>query len=85
MKPLDIVLTPSGGVGLVTVVSESGTASVEWINGFAGGKSAWWKSDELKVIDSLPDLLAREMAGSMRSYAYRPHKVGQGGWKDEAA
>ena len=60
MKPLDIVLATNGGVGLITVVSERGAASVEWINGFAGGKSAWWESDELKVIDSLPDLLGRD-------------------------
>ncbi len=51
-------------VGLVTEVDGiGGSCSVEWLG--EGNKhlhNAWWSQDELIKIDSLPNLLAREMA-----------------------
>lgn len=50
-------------VGLVTEINSSGECSIEWIG--AGNKhlhNAWWEQEKLEKIDSLPHLLARNMA-----------------------
>lgn len=48
-------------VGIVCEIDKNEGVSVEWI-----GKSrlynAWWKPECLEIVDSLPNLLAREMA-----------------------
>lgn len=54
---------PNQYVGLVTEVNKSGECSIEWLG--EGNKhlhNAWWKQEELQKEDSLPNLLAREMA-----------------------
>ena len=54
---------PNQYVGLVTEVDKSGKCSIEWLG--EGNKhlhNAWWKPEELQKEDSLPNLLAREMA-----------------------
>ena len=54
---------PDRYVGLVTEVSNDGSCSVEWLgNGNRFLKTAWWSQEELVKEDSLPNLLAREMA-----------------------
>lgn len=54
---------PDRYVGLVTEVSYDGSCSVEWLgDGNRFLKTAWWKQEELAKEDSLPNLLAREMA-----------------------
>lgn len=64
MKPLDFVKTPKGNFAIIREVSESG-ASIEFIGEvpmFNREKSAWWDAEELQIIDSLPNLLARTMS-----------------------
>ena len=54
---------PNQYVGLVTEVDKSGKCSIEWLG--EGNKhlhNAWWKPEDLQKEDSLPNLLAREMA-----------------------
>ena len=61
MKALDFVKTPKGGIGFITETINNGTeASINYINGLniANEKNAWWNEKELKVIDSLPRLIA---------------------------
>ena len=54
---------PDRYVGLVTEVSNDGACSVEWLgDGNRFLKCAWWNQEELVKEDSLPNLLAREMA-----------------------
>jgi hypothetical protein len=48
-------------------------ASIEWIGGSSGLKSAWWTESEVIVLDSLPRLLVRELG----------HPFGQGKRYDE--
>lgn len=63
MRPLDIVRSPRGGVGLVTEVGEHGEVSVTFFqNAYAGEKTAWWSQDELTWLDSLPRVLANRLA-----------------------
>ena len=65
-------------VGLVTEVNREGGISIEWI-GKAGLKNAWWNPDELEIVDSLPNLLAREMAhpfGNNKSSASEYYPIG---------
>lgn len=60
MKALDIARTQDGDIVLITQVGgQTMSASVEYIGPNKGIKSAWFESDELEVIDSLPRLLAR--------------------------
>lgn len=54
---------PDRYVGLVTEISNDGSCSVEWLgHGNRFLKTAWWSQEELVKEDSLPNLLAREMA-----------------------
>lgn len=65
MKALDIVTTPGGGIAIITETNLNGKeASIDYINGLNPSQehNAWWLEEELKVIDSLPNLLARSMA-----------------------
>jgi hypothetical protein len=64
VKPLDFVKTPKGNIAIITEVS-GGEASIEFIGEPPIGKrehNAWWDFDELKLIDSLPNLMARTMS-----------------------
>ena len=64
MKPLDLIITNAGNVGMITEVSTTQgiyTASIDFLNAFRGEKRAWWSEDEFKVIDNLPDLLSRNL------------------------
>jgi hypothetical protein len=65
MKPLDFVKTvPKGNVGMITEVSTSQgvlTASVAFVEDNTREKTAWWSSDELIIIGSLPALLSKEL------------------------
>lgn len=52
-------------IGIVTEITDDGRLSVAWIGPNSDLlKNAWWEQDELEKIDSLPHLLAREMANS---------------------
>lgn len=75
MKPLDFIKTKAGNIGMITEVSTTQgthTASVEFLKGFEGEKSAWWKADEFTVIDSLPALLSRELKDPFSSNSLQP-------------
>lgn len=48
-------------LGIVCEINESGNAAVEWI-GESNLYNAWWDPDCLEIVDSLPNLLAREIA-----------------------
>lgn len=49
-------------IGLVTEVSRDGSMSVVWIGGSKTLRNAWWGPDELVKVDSLPNIISREMA-----------------------
>lgn len=67
-KGIEVVRTPGEPyedryIGLVTEVSSDGRCSVEWLGD--GNKylhNAWWEQENLEKEDSLPHLLARQMA-----------------------
>jgi len=64
MKALDIVKTKNGSIAIVTETHEKGAeASIEYIKGENKNreKNAWWKKEELTVIDNIPNILARTM------------------------
>ena len=59
MKPLDFVLTPNKGIGLIVETNKNGKeASIDYIYNPADERNAWWGEDELTVLISLPRLLA---------------------------
>ena len=67
LRPLDFVLTPKNNIALVTEthVTESGIiqASIEFINPRHDyERNAWWNESELKVINTLPYILSKEMS-----------------------
>ncbi len=64
MKPLDIVKTPSGDMGVIQEVNPDGSAAIRYFKGCNNhDKCAWWHLGEgLVVLDSLPSLLADAMA-----------------------
>lgn len=54
---------PREYVGLVTEINSSGECSIEWLgDGNRHLHNAWWEQEKLEKIDSLPHLLARNMA-----------------------
>ena len=69
MKVFDIVKTKNGGIGIITMLDSYGkTASVEFFNtchakrdNYNLEKTAWWEECELEVIDSITDIITREM------------------------
>lgn len=64
MKPLDIVITPKGSIGIITETNDKGNkASVKFFRSLnQGDKNAWWiEEDGLVVIDNLPRVLASSM------------------------
>lgn len=88
MKPLDFIKTKAGNIGIITEVSvcqginiESGadekfySASVSFLNTFKGEKSAWWHEEECEVIDSLPDLLSRNLTHPFGTGSIQPFKL----------
>jgi len=90
MQPLDFVRTKEGGhIGIITEVSRTQgirSASIEFIGGpyyetsESGGlsmclKSAWWHADEFEIIDSLPDLLSRELKHPFGNSSVQPFKL----------
>lgn len=65
MKPLDFVKAKNipNLIGIITETKNNQTHSVSWIGGSLNGlRTAWWKEEELDLIDNLPNLLCREMA-----------------------
>ena len=61
MKPLDIVITPNGKYAIIKETNYEGEqASIMYFNNedTINQKNAWWYEHELKVIDSIPRLLA---------------------------
>jgi hypothetical protein len=60
VQALDFVETPNGSIALVTETDGNRRSSIAYIKG--DGISAWWDCDELRVIGSLPHLLAKEMS-----------------------
>ena len=69
MKPLDIVKTPAGGMGVVIKIGPNGDASIRFFEGCDTGreKVAWWnKDDGLIVVDSLPRFLTMVMCDPFR-------------------
>jgi hypothetical protein len=82
MKPLDFVRTNTGGIGMITEVSTTQgihTASIEFLHSCDGGKTAWWSRDEIEIIDSLPDLLSRELKHPFGADPYQP--FGEKEWR----
>ncbi len=66
MKALDIVQTPKGGIALVTETSHRGSkVAIVWLGPHTGERNAWWRDDELKVVNSLPRVLAKILAHPM--------------------
>lgn len=65
IRPLDFVLTPKGNIALVDETNgddESVEVSITFINPEHGGeRNAWWREEELKIINSLPYILADGM------------------------
>jgi hypothetical protein len=63
MKPLDIVRTPSGGMGIISAMTSTvnGEATIEFFEGCNPKfeRNAWWKERDLIVVDSLPAILCR--------------------------
>lgn len=79
MKPLDFVKTPKGGIAIITEKNLSnnytdgktrGTYSLTYLNGCNASRehNAWWDEEDLTLLDSLPQLLARNLC----------HPFGQG-------
>lgn len=65
MKALDIVITPGGGIAIIKETNNNGKqASIDYINELNPNQehNAWWFEKDLKVIDSLPNILAKAMA-----------------------
>ena len=72
MKALDFVKTPKGGIAIIkekslssnyTDKKERATYSIIYLNGCNPGNehNAWWQEHELSLIDSLPQILARNL------------------------
>lgn len=77
MKPLDFIKTKAGNIGFITEVAHCQgqlIASVEFLRAFRGEKSAWWSDDQLEIIDSLPDLLARTLRHTFGAESLQPFK-----------
>lgn len=65
--PLDIVVTPRGHMALVQETNSLGTqASIEFLDStvLQEEHNAWWTADRLRVVNSLPRLLALCAANS---------------------
>ena len=65
IRPLDFVLTPKGHLALVDETNGD-TGSIEVSSTFINPEhgveyNAWWKEEDLKVINSLPYILADGM------------------------
>ena len=77
MKPLDFIKTKKGNIGMITEVSTTQgihSASIEFLRGFKGEKSAWWSVGEFEIIDNLPDLLSRNLNHPMGNDSLQPFK-----------
>ena len=65
IRPLDFVLTPEGNIALVDETNgDAGSieVSITFINPEHGEEyNSWWKEEDLKVINSLPYILANGM------------------------
>ena len=65
IRPLDFVLTPEGNIALVDETNENDgliEVSITFINPEHGReRNAWWKEEDLKIINSLPYILADGM------------------------
>ena len=65
IRPLDFVLTPEGNIALINETNENDgliEVSITFINPKHGKeRNAWWKEEDLKVINSLPYILADGM------------------------
>ena len=65
IRPLDFVLTPEGNIALVNETNENNgliEISIIFINPeHREERNAWWKEEDLKVINSLPYILADGM------------------------
>ena len=69
LKPLDIVATPRDSVAMVTDVHEDGDCSIVFIyrnpshydpsDKREGDKMAWWEHGQLRLLNSLPNLLSK--------------------------
>jgi hypothetical protein len=71
MKALDIVRTPKGAIGFITETNNNGQkASIRFIGDTnkGGEHNAWWRIEQLEVIDSIPKMIATAMC----------HPFGQG-------
>lgn len=68
IQPLDFVKTPKGAIAIVDGVSTMQgkvNVSITFIGYNDTERNAWWREDELEVIDSLPHILAKTMAHPM--------------------
>ena len=64
IKALDIVRTPKNAIAIVTETNKEGqSVSIVFIGeNTTGEHNAWWNASDLTVIDSIPKILAKEMA-----------------------
>ena len=64
IKALDIVRTPKNAIAVVTETNTGGqSVSIVFIGeNTTGEHNAWWNASDLTVIDSIPKILAKEMA-----------------------
>lgn len=80
MKPLDFVKTKAGNIGIITEVQGGlgeESASISFLNSFNTHyeeKTAWWKKNELEVIDNLPDILSRNLKHPFGTGSLQPFK-----------
>lgn len=69
IKPLDFVITPKGAIALIGEMTITQNITTYSLNFLGGGnptdeKNAWWSEKELKRIDNLASLLARNLSSS---------------------
>jgi hypothetical protein len=74
MKALDFVKHKETGItGLVTEVSRTGTASIQWLERHPDLYTSWWDSEEVQVINNLAWLLAKNLAHPMSTNPVNPY------------
>jgi|AGFT01.1.fsa_nt_gi hypothetical protein len=58
MKPLDIVNTPSDNLAIIQQIRSDGQVMVHYLDETIIQQYQWWEKHELKVVNSLPRILA---------------------------
>lgn len=64
IQPLDLVITEKGGLAVVSQVTNDGLIGLRFLRAcnIANEHSSWWdRNDGLRIIDSIPRILANCM------------------------